>query len=108
MKPVASIKKTFFSKEYDVIDLHDSGISNYAFDIISSIEYMFEATLCGKRVLGGDIITIHNGTYSESNDSWYSNKKTPDETLSDALKFLKIYLERNHKNLDWKVCVVIQ
>jgi hypothetical protein len=108
MVSATSIKKIFFSKEYEVIDLHDSGICNYAFDIISAIEYMYEATSCGKLILGGDIVILNDGVYTESYDSWYSDKRTPDETLSDALKYLRIYLERNHKELNWKICIVIQ
>lgn len=100
------MKKVFFLKSYDVQDLHEIGINSYAFDIVSAIEYMYEAVDYGKLILGGDIIEIKDHKPHLSYDNWYTQKSTPEETLQDALSFLRKYLERNYTEYPWRICIV--
>ena len=99
------MKKTFFNREYDVIDLSHLGINNFAFDLISSIQFMYDAISNGYRILGGDIITDINGQLELSIDNWYSQSKDPQETFFCALDYLKKYVQYNSL-INWKVAVV--
>ena len=48
--------RTFFEKKYDGVDLNGiNGSNEYAFDLISAIEFMYEAVANGHKILGGDI-----------------------------------------------------
>ena len=101
------MRKKFLEREYEVVDLKEIGCNEYAFDLVSAIAFLYEAASCGKRILGGDIIEKVGDHWSVSNDNWYSEKETPEETLDDALNYLRNYLDRNYKLYPWKVSIVI-
>lgn len=80
---------------YDVIDLKEDGINNYAFDFPSATAFISEAMNHGMLILGGDIIT-HDGTgFNESSDNWFSNSNNPIETAQVAIDYLVNYYLRN-------------
>lgn len=80
---------------YDVIDLTEDGIGQYAFDFPSATAFICEAMNHGMLILGGDIIT-HDGTgFDESCDGWFSNSNDPVETAQVAIDYLENYYLRN-------------
>ena len=95
-----------FKKTYDVQDLSKIGINNYAFDLVSAIEFMYECVENKIRILGGDIINIKNGKASLSYDNWYSQNFVAEESLIDALNFLRHYYETK-KGESWKIAITI-
>ena len=100
--------RTFFFKRYEIENYDELGIYE-ALDVVSAIEYMFEAVDHGKRVIGGDIVEFKDGGYYLSYNNWSSSKdKTPQQTLEDALNYLRKYLSYNLKNYSFKVCVSIE
>ena len=101
--------RTFFEKKYDVVDLNGiNGSNEYAFDLISALEFMYEAVANGHKILGGDIYVYdEKGRLTLSCDNWYSEKESPQETLDDAMDYLKIYFENSYNSYPWKIVVVI-
>lgn len=93
--------------EYEVIDLNEYGINNFAFDLPSAISYMWEAANNNFLILGGDIITVdYVGGYTESDNNWYSEKREPLETLQDAINYLCLYCRNSHLDLSsWKISI---
>ena len=80
---------------YDVIDLTEDGIGNYAFDFPSATAFICEAMSHGMLILGGDIITHDGNHFNESYDNWYSNSHDPVETAQVAIDYLTNYYLRN-------------
>ena len=93
--------------EYDVVDLKEYGIDNVAFDFPSAISYMCEAMNQGYIILGGDIIVFENGRYTESGNSWWSDKKDPQETMKDALGYFSTLCNNNCFDFSWKISVIL-
>ena len=100
------MKRKFFDKEYDLLDLRESGINDLIFDLIPAIEFMHDLIRHNIRILGGDIIIKNkSGNYDVSTDNWYSQSKVPEETFVCAMDYLKKYIQ-SHPNANWKIAVV--
>ena len=80
---------------YDVIDLTEDGIGEYAFDFPSAMAFICEAMNNGMLILGGDIITHDGKHFNVSCDSWYSESQDPVETAQTAIDYLVNYYLRN-------------
>ena len=101
------MKKVFWGKEFEVIDLHSIGIDNYAFDIVSAISYMYEAVAHRNAILGGDMLYFENDECTLTDDNWYSEKIQPLETLNDALEFLKKHCKYHPNVSKWVIAITI-
>ena len=99
--------KKFWNHVYDVIDLHEHGINNYAFDIVSAIMFLCEAASHDIIILGGDILNYQNAKYIESCYNWHSESVNPTESLEDAVNYLRKYLLRENADHLVKISVVL-
>ena len=93
-----------YGEQFQTIDLKNDGLKDLAFDLVTSIRFMYCAVEHGVRILGGDILRQEGGKWWPCGDNWYSDASNPQETLQDALDYLKRYLASN-PHVDWVVSV---